>query len=135
LPAMLERGHGSVVVVGSATGKRPLPGRTPYAASKLALVGLVRTLAWEVGEEGIRVNLVSPGPVAGERLDQVVEALGGARGIAPAEARGEMTAGAALRRITSADDVAEAVLFLAGDGAAGITGEDLDVSSGWVMHG
>ena len=49
---MIERGTGSVVVIGSMTGKRALHGRTPYAASKMALVGLVRTLAWEVEGPG-----------------------------------------------------------------------------------
>jgi NAD(P)-dependent dehydrogenase (short-subunit alcohol dehydrogenase family) len=135
LPAIVARGSGSVVVVGSATGKRPLPGRTPYAASKMALVGLVRTLAWEVGAAGVRVNLVSPGPVAGERLRRVVAAQGEARGVAPSAVVEEMAAGSPLRRITEPDDIADAVLYLAGDGAAGVTGEDLDVSSGWVMYG
>ena len=58
------------------TGKRPLPGRTPYAAAKTGLIGLVRTLAWDAGPYGVRVNLVSPGPVAGERLDGVLRAQG-----------------------------------------------------------
>jgi NAD(P)-dependent dehydrogenase (short-subunit alcohol dehydrogenase family) len=65
LPAMVARGSGSIVVIGSMTGKRPLPGRTPYAAAKTGLIGLVRTLAWDAGPHGVRVNLVSPGPVAG----------------------------------------------------------------------
>ena len=69
LPAMVRRGSGSVVVIGSATGKRPLYGRTPYAASKMALVGLVRTLAAELGPAGVRVNLLSPGGVAGPRIE------------------------------------------------------------------
>ena len=68
LPAMIQRRSGNVVVIGSVTGKRPLHGRTPYAATKIALVGLVRTLAWETGEYGIRVNLISPGAVGGARI-------------------------------------------------------------------
>src|SRR5436305_12272709 len=59
LPGMLERRRGSIVVIGSMTGKRPLYGRTPYSSSKLALVGLIRTLAWESGPHGVRVNLIS----------------------------------------------------------------------------
>jgi NAD(P)-dependent dehydrogenase (short-subunit alcohol dehydrogenase family) len=72
LPAMIRRGSGSVVVIGSTTGKRPLYGRTPYAASKMALVGLVRTLAVELGPLGVRVNLISPGGIAGPRIESVL---------------------------------------------------------------
>lgn len=134
LPDMIDRGTGSVVVIGSATGKRPLPGRTPYAASKTALIGLVRTLAAEAGPHGVRVNLVSPGPVAGERLDSVVERQAAAAGTSLEEARAQFEATSPLRRVTSPEDVADAVVFLAGDRARSITGEDLNVSSGWVMY-
>jgi len=65
LPSMLDYGAGWITVIGSMTGKRPLRGRTPYTTSKLALVGLVRTLAWEAGTHGVRVNLLSPGPSTG----------------------------------------------------------------------
>ena len=72
LPEMTSRRTGSILLIGSVTGKRPLYARSPYAASKLGLVGLVRTLAWEVGQFGIRVNLISPGAVEGERLRGVI---------------------------------------------------------------
>ncbi len=72
LPAMVRRGSGSVVVIGSTTGKRPVYGRTPYAASKMALVGLVRTAAVELGPVGMRINLLSPGGVAGPRIEPVI---------------------------------------------------------------
>jgi NAD(P)-dependent dehydrogenase (short-subunit alcohol dehydrogenase family) len=65
LPAMVSRGAGSLVAIGSMTGKRPLPGRAAYGASKMGLIGLVRSLACDAGPHGVRVNLISPGPVAG----------------------------------------------------------------------
>ena len=65
-------GRGSIVVIGSMTGKRPMHGRSPYAATKLGLVGLVRTLAAELGPFGIRANLISPGAVAGPRIEAVM---------------------------------------------------------------
>ncbi|QEC48365.1 SDR family oxidoreductase [Baekduia soli] len=133
LPAMLQRGAGSVVVIGSVTGKRPLLGRTPYAASKTALIGLVRTLAWDAGPHGVRVNLVSPGPISGDRLDRVIAAQAQALGVEPEVVRDGMLEGTPLRRLTSADEVADAVLYLAGDGARAVTGDDLNVASGWVM--
>jgi NAD(P)-dependent dehydrogenase (short-subunit alcohol dehydrogenase family) len=135
LPAMVERRAGSVVVVGSMTGKRPLPGRTPYAAAKTGLIGLVRTLAWDAGAAGVRVNLVSPGPVEGERLVRVLEAQATARSITPDQARAELAASSPLRRFATEEDVARAVRFLCSDDAAAITGEDLNVSGGTVTYG
>jgi NAD(P)-dependent dehydrogenase (short-subunit alcohol dehydrogenase family) len=128
LPGMVERGRGSVVVIGSMTGKRPLRGRTPYAAAKAGLIGLVRTLAWDAGVHGVRVNLVSPGPVAGERLDGVLRAQG-------PDAREAFVAASPLARFAMPDDVVAAARFLCSDAATSITGEDLNVSAGTVMHG
>jgi NAD(P)-dependent dehydrogenase (short-subunit alcohol dehydrogenase family) len=128
MPGMVQRGRGSVVVIGSMTGKRPLPGRTPYAAAKAGLIGLVRTLAWDAGIHGVRVNLVSPGPVAGERLDGVLRAQG-------PDARETFVAASPLARFATPDDVVAAVRFLCSDAATSITGEDINVSAGTVMHG
>jgi NAD(P)-dependent dehydrogenase (short-subunit alcohol dehydrogenase family) len=134
LPSMIERGSGSIVVIGSMTGKRHLVNRTPYAASKTALIGLVRTLAWEVGPYDIRVNLVSPGPVSGERIEWVIAAQAEARGISEDEARQAFTSASPLGRLVPPSDVAKAVVFLASDRAASITGEDLNVAAGVVMY-
>lgn len=133
LPGMIESGGGSVVIIGSMTGKRPLEGRSPYAASKLALVGLTRTLAVDAGKHDIRVNLVSPGPVRGKRLEWVIEKQAEARGLSVDQARQAFKAGSPLHRLVDPDDVAQAVVFLASDEAVGITGTDLNVSSGMVM--
>jgi NAD(P)-dependent dehydrogenase (short-subunit alcohol dehydrogenase family) len=134
LPGMTSRGSGSIVVIGSVTGKRPLHGRTPYAASKLALVGLVRTLAWEVGEYGIRVNLISPGAVAGERIERVIEGQAKTKGVTIEDAREELAAGSPLKRFVDPEHVAEAVVFLASDAGSSVTGEDLNVSAGLAMY-
>lgn len=131
---MVPRGRGSLIVIGSMTGKRPLLNRTPYAASKMALVGLVRTLAAEAGPHGVRVNLVSPGFVSGPRLDWVVAGQAESRGMTEDEVRAEMTADTPLRRFTAPEDVADTVVHLAGDRAAGITGADINVSAGLVMY-
>ena len=68
------------------TGKRPLHGRTPYAAAKMGVIGLVRTLALELGPHGIRVNAVCPGAVTGPRMDDVIRRQAATRGITEAEA-------------------------------------------------
>lgn len=135
LPGMVARGAGSVVIIGSMTGKRPLPGRTPYAASKTALIGLLRTLCWDLNGSGVRVNLVSPGPIAGARLDGVIASQAIVRGVSEDNVRQELASVSPQGRFVDAAEIAAAALYLASDGAAAITGEDLNVSAGAVMYG
>ena len=134
LPSMIEQRSGSILFISSMTGKRPLFGRTPYAAGKLALVGLARTLAWETGPYGIRVNVVSPGPIEGERVERVIRNQAQAEGISEDEARRRFTSSSPLGRLVPPGDIADAVVFLASDKAASITGEDLNVSAGTAMY-
>jgi NAD(P)-dependent dehydrogenase (short-subunit alcohol dehydrogenase family) len=134
LPPMIERGSGSVVVIGSSTGKHHLWGRTPYAASKLGLLGLVRTLAVELGPHGVRANLISPGGVAGPRIEAVIHEQARARGSSYDAIYEEYVTTVPLRRLVTAAEIADAALFLASDASAGTTGEDLNVSGGFVMH-
>ncbi len=135
IPPMIEAGNGgSLIALSSMTGKRPLPERTPYCAAKMGVIGLVRSLALELGPHRIRVNSVCPGAVAGERLDRIVRQAAGARGITEAEAMRQFSEPAALKRPTLAEEVAAACVFLAGDAGSGITGEDMNVSAGLVMY-
>ena len=127
LPGMVARGCGSVVVIGSMTGKRPLPGRTPYAAAKTALIGLVRTLAWDAGSHGVRVNLVSPGPGRRRAARPRARRAGpGRRGGVPRRLAARPLRHAGRRRRRGALPVLR---------RRSITGEDLNVSGGTVMHG
>lgn len=134
LPLMTAQRSGSIVLIGSMTGKRPLLHRSAYAASKLGLLGLCRTLALDAAEYGVRVNTVSPGFVSGTRADWAATQLAQARGTAVETEAEQMRSSVPLGRLVTADDVAEAVLFLSGERAAGITGEDLNVSAGFVMY-
>ena len=134
IPAMIESGAGSLVAISSMTGKRPLHGRTPYAAAKMGVIGLVRTLAVELGPHGIRVNAVCPGAVAGPRIDDVIRRQAAAHGITEDEALLAFTGASPLARLVKANEVAAACAYLASDVAASITGEDLNVSAGVVMY-
>jgi NAD(P)-dependent dehydrogenase (short-subunit alcohol dehydrogenase family) len=134
LPQMIALGSGSVTVIGSISGKRPLWGRSAYTTSKMALIGLVRTLALEAGPHGVRVNLISPGFVAGSRLDWVIQRQAEGRGLTDAAVRAEFESESPLGRLTEARDVGDTCVFLASDGAAAITGADLNVNSGVVMY-
>lgn len=134
LPPMVERGEGSVVVIGSILGKHAVLGRTPYAASKLGLVGMVRGLAMDAGAHGVRVNLISPGAVEGERLNRVIQAQADNAGKSFDEMRETLAGQGALDQLTQPQDVASAAVFLASPAAASTTGEDLNVTAGLVMH-
>jgi NAD(P)-dependent dehydrogenase (short-subunit alcohol dehydrogenase family) len=134
LPVMIEQRSGSVVIVGSISGKRPLFGRSAYTSTKTALIGLTRTLAIEAGPHGIRVNLISPGFVAGPRIEWVMKAQAEARGIDVDEVRAEFEGESPLGRLTDPADVAQTVAFLTSEASAGITGADLNVNSGVVMY-
>ena len=134
IPAMIQRRAGSLIAVSSMTGKRPLHGRTPYAAAKMGVIGLVRTLATELGPYNVRVNAVCPGFVAGSRMEQVVRRQAAVRGIAEEEVRGEVTGLSPLGRMVRPEEVAETCVFLASDGSGAVTGEDLNVTAGVVMY-
>ena len=134
IPELISAGTGNLIAISSMTGKRPLYGRTPYAAAKLGVIGLVRTLAVELGPHGIRVNAVCPGAVDGPRIAQVVANQAVARGITEAEALAAFTEASPLGRLVDAADVAAACAFLSSDAAASITGEDLNVNAGVVMY-
>jgi NAD(P)-dependent dehydrogenase (short-subunit alcohol dehydrogenase family) len=127
-------GGGSLIAVSSMTGKRPLPERTPYGAAKMGVIGLVRSLALELGPHRIRVNSVCPGAVAGPRLDRIVKQQAQSLGITEAESMRQFSEPSALKRPTRPEEVAAACLFLASDASAGITGEDMNVSAGLVMY-
>ena len=130
LPAMYARGSGDVVNIASVTGKRPLTRRTPYAASKMAVLGLTRTLAFEAGPLGVRVNSLSPGPCRGERMTRNFAAEAAATGTSYAQAQEAFVSRAALRRLVEEDEVAAAVLAMLR--MPGLCGADIDLSAGMI---
>lgn len=133
-PHMIASGGGVVLFIGSMTGKRPLLHRSPYAASKMAVLGLCRTLALDLGPHGVRANVISPGLVSGERLEWVIDKQAAALGLDRDTVLSEMLRDTPLNRFTTAGDVAATAVFLASDAAMGITGEDINVSAGLVMY-
>ncbi len=134
LPGMIAQKSGSIIIIGSMTGKRVLVNRTAYATSKLALVGLARTLAWEVGPYGIRVNVISPGPMEGERLKWVFETQAQQEGISVEAARDRLRSSSPLGQFVPPENVAQAAVFLASDLSGSTTGEDLNCSAGICMY-
>jgi NAD(P)-dependent dehydrogenase (short-subunit alcohol dehydrogenase family) len=130
LPAMVARGDGDVINVASVSGKRPLIRRTPYCASKMAVIGLTATLAFEVGPAGVRVNSLSPGAVEGDRMDRNFRLEAERTGASIADAREGFLGRAALGRMITADEVGRAVVAMLA--MPGMTGADVDLSAGIV---
>jgi NAD(P)-dependent dehydrogenase (short-subunit alcohol dehydrogenase family) len=130
LPAMYRRGSGHVINVASVTGKRPLTRRTPYAASKMALLGLTRTLAFEAGPRGVSVNSLSPGPCRGARMTRNFTAEAAATGVTYEQAEEAFVSRAALRRLVEEHEVAAAVLAMLR--MPGLCGADIDLSAGMI---
>lgn len=134
IPSMLERKTGSIIFIGSITGKRPLIDRSVYAASKLGMVGMMRTLALELGRHNIRVNLISPGFVEGPRLEGVIAQVANREGVSPDEMNAKWQEMVPTGKFISPENIAQGVLFFASERSGGTTGEDLNISGGLVMY-
>ena len=126
-----ESEQGSVVNIGSIGGKRPYPNRTPYAASKMGMVGLTRTLAYELGRDDVTVNCVQPGPVKGDRIDEAIEKQAAMAELENAEPASIGDDDFALPEfMIPPEDVAQQVAYLAGPYGRKITGQEIAVDSG-----
>jgi NAD(P)-dependent dehydrogenase (short-subunit alcohol dehydrogenase family) len=125
---------GRVVNISSISGKRPLPYRTPYTASKMAVIGFTRTLAAELGDQDITVNAICPGNVEGERITSVIENQARNQDISYADAEAEFLEDSPMGSFVQPEDVGELVLFLCSRGASQITGQNINVSAGALMY-
>ena len=130
IPAMREGGGGSIVMIGSLVVRRVLPGHGPYAASKAALLNAAHTLALELGPDNIRVNTVLPSYIWGGPVRLWFRQLASERGVSEQDVYDEAAAEAALNRIATPEEIAEAVVFFASDRSRAITGQSLDVNCG-----
>ncbi len=134
LPSMKQQSYGRIVNIASVTGKRPLTQRTPYAASKMGLIGFTRTLAAEVGDHDINVNSICPGSVDGPRIQRVFEEKAQATGRSYEAVRSDAEDQSPRQELVNKEDVANTVAFLCSSDADRITGQDLNVSAGKVMY-
>jgi NAD(P)-dependent dehydrogenase (short-subunit alcohol dehydrogenase family) len=132
LPYLLER-RGTVVSVCSVNAFLPDPLVMDYSAAKGALANFSKALSKEVGPKGVRVNTVSPGPVATDLWlgkGGVAETVARAGGVEPASVANEAALGAVMGRFTQPDQVADLVVFLASDRAGNVTGADFVIDGG-----
>lgn len=127
VPLLRQAGGGVIINMASVGAAQGYPFRSPYAAAKWGLIGLTKTLAMELGPDNIRVNAISPGPVEGERLEQVLADHAEIDDIPIEEARERLRKVSSLRTFVTADEVAEAVLYLCSPAARHISGQMLGI--------
>jgi len=124
IPAMLKQGRGAIVNISSIYGFKPSDvGGAPYCASKFGLIGLSKTAAIDYAQQGIRVNVVSPGFTHSEIVDPYVEA-------APELMKAVVSRYSALNRLGRAEETAEAIAWLCSDAARFVNGAVLAVDGG-----
>jgi acetoacetyl-CoA reductase/3-oxoacyl-[acyl-carrier protein] reductase len=119
---MAGAGYGRIVNITSINGLRGKFGQANYVAAKAGLIGLTKTAARELGPKGVTVNAVAPGMVLTEMALQLAE-----------EVRGRAVGESVLGRLTTPEEVADAVLFLLSDAAGAITGQVLQVDAGQYL--
>jgi NAD(P)-dependent dehydrogenase (short-subunit alcohol dehydrogenase family) len=131
VPTMMEQRYGKIINIAGTSGLRGYRNRAAYSSSKWAVRGLTRTLALEVGPYNVNVNAICPGVVEGTRMTTIIAEKARLRGTTPQDVVDEYTREMALRRFSTDDDVAHAVVFLASDESRQIAGHDLIVDGGW----
>ncbi|MBL9053976.1 MAG: SDR family oxidoreductase [Tabrizicola sp.] len=124
---MKPAGKGCMIFTSSTAGIYGVPYRAPYVAAKWAVIGLMKTVAMELGPHGIRANAICPGSVNGPRIDRVIEAEAAAKGTTPDVIRQGYASGTAMKRLSDPEDVAQMALFLASDGARMVSGQAMTV--------
>ncbi|MGB0381801.1 MAG: SDR family oxidoreductase [Alphaproteobacteria bacterium] len=124
---LLKTSQGSMINISSVAGRFGYGLRTPYAASKWGVIGLTKSLAVEMGPDGVRVNAILPGVVEGPRIDRVINARAKAREITYDQMRDEALSKVSLRRMVTGQDIASMCLFLTSPGGANISGQSLSV--------
>jgi len=127
VPLLRQSGGGAIINVSSTAALHGYPLRSAYAASKWAMMGLMKTWAMELSPEGIRVNAVCPTSVEGDRIDAVIRRDAEQRGLSFEQVRDVYLRQTSMRTFVTPDDVADTILFLASDAANKISGQSLSV--------
>lgn len=135
IPHLLTRGGGSIVMIGSVNATLPEWNIVDYSATKAALANFAKSVSKEFGANRIRVNTISPGPVATPLWlaeDGIAAQFAAASGATADQVVDSVVAGSATGRFTTPQEVADLALFLAGEHSANITGSDIRIDGGYV---
>src|SRR6187455_1712149 len=127
IPRLKQSANGSMVNLSSAAGRFGFALRSPYSASKWGVIGFSKSLSIELGGAGVRVNAICPGAVAGDRIDRVIAGKAKVRNVPFDVVRDEFLGKTSLKRFVSAEDIANAIVFLASKLGANIDGHALPI--------
>lgn len=127
VPMLKAAGGGSIVGMSSAAGKHGYAYRTPYSSAKFGVIGLVESLAKELGPDNIRVNAILPGIVAGPRMEGVIRDRAQATGVSYEDMEADYLQKISMRRMVTMQDVAHTAAFLLSDAGANLSGQSLAV--------
>jgi len=133
LPHLIGQRSGRIINITSIAGLQGYALRSPYCASKWAMIGLTQTLAIEAGQYNITANAIAPGPVRGPRIESVIRNRAAQMNVTFEEVERQYIEPIALKRMVEEDDIAAMALFLACDEGRNITGETLNISGGYKL--
>jgi 3-oxoacyl-[acyl-carrier protein] reductase len=131
VPHMQRRRWGRIITLTSVSVKQPVPDLVMSNSVRAAVVGLVKTMANELGKDNITVNNVGPGFTDTERVRELAAMRAEATGVTPEEIKSRWAAENSLRRIGRPEEIADAIVFLASERASFITGQTLLVDGGY----
>lgn len=127
VPMLREAGGGSIINISSNAGLFGFEGRSPYTASKWAMIGLTKSWAMELGRDGIRVNALCPGSVSGPRIDGVIERHAESAGCSAEKIRHAYLRQSSLGIFVDAEDIAAMALFLASHAGRHLSGQAIGI--------
>ncbi len=126
-PLMKKARRGSIILTSSTAGQFGYPYRSPYAAAKWGVIGLMKTLAMELGPFGVRCNAICPGSVEGPRMEGVLEREAEAKDMTRDQVYAGYAAGTSMRSFVEARDIADMAVFLGSDAARMVSGQAIAV--------
>ena len=127
IPCMKINSTGSIINISSSAAFSGYPYRSPYTASKWAVIGLTKTMAMELGPFNIRVNAICPGSVDGSRINRVIEKEADKRNVPPSKIRKDYESHVSLKSFVKAEDITNTILFLCSDEGKMISGQVIGV--------
>ncbi|MFJ3188923.1 SDR family oxidoreductase [Streptomyces halstedii] len=127
IPYLKQSAAGVILMMSSLGGRFGYPNRSPYATTKRGLIALAETLALELGGDGVRVNVIAPGAVSGDRIQRVLQGRADSSGRSLDEVTADALSIQSVKRFVDPKDIAALALFLASEHARSISGQTVPI--------